>query len=69
MKILQGYKTLIAMGLALGVGLYQNFAGPLPEVDPNIMAVAVPTVAIILRFLTKGPVGEKVEPPTNVSLE
>lgn len=53
--VLKGYRTVISMGLALVVGLYQMYVEPLPAIDPKLWNIAVPTVAIILRFMTDGP--------------
>lgn len=50
---LSGYKTFIAMGLALVVGLYQYFVEPLPAIDPEVWNILVPIVGIVLRFVTK----------------
>jgi hypothetical protein len=56
MNTLSGYKTFIAMGMALIVALWQYFVEPLPAVDPELWNVVVPAVAIALRVVTKEPV-------------
>ena len=56
MTFLAGKKTFAAMGIALGVALYQHFVGPLPAVDKEVWDIAVPAVAIILRVVTHKPV-------------
>jgi len=61
-QAVQGYKTVIAMGLALIVALWQTFVGPLPEIDPKLWNIAVPVVGLALRFATKSAVFEKHEP-------
>lgn len=53
---LQGYKTIIAMSLAVVVALWQYFVGPLPAIDPKLWDIAVPVVALGLRFMTKSAV-------------
>ena len=59
MAALQGYKTVIAMGIALAAALYQQFVGPLPVVDQNLWNILVPVVGIGLRAVTKTPLGVK----------
>ena len=59
MKFLEGYKTFIVMGFALLVGLVQHFNGPLPEIDPDLWAMALAVAGIVLRFMTKTPVFKK----------
>ena len=56
---MKGYRTILAMGLALAVALYQQFAGDIPAVDPTVLNIAVPIVAVILRFITTTPVGDR----------
>lgn len=48
-----GFKTVLTMGVALAVALYQQFVAPIPAVDPELWAIAVPTLALVLRFFTK----------------
>ena len=57
MEKLKGYRTVIAMGLAIIVALYQTFVGPLPEIDSKVWNVLVPSVALAMRFITTTPVG------------
>ena len=59
MKNLSGFKTVISMGIALVVALYQAYVEPLPAVDPQVWSIAVPAVALILRFFTSTPVFNK----------
>ena len=59
MKQLKGYKTVCAMGIALAAALYQQFVGPLPEVNQGLWNIMVPAVALGLRFVTTTPVGSK----------
>ena len=47
------------MGFALLVGLVQHFNGPLPEIDPDLWAMALAVAGIVLRFMTKTPVFKK----------
>lgn len=58
---LSGYKTFVAMGLALVVGLWQYFVEPLPAIDPELWNVLLPIVGIVLRFVTKSAPGAKAE--------
>jgi len=58
MQALKGYKTVLAMGIALAAALYQYFVGPLPAIDPAVWNVLVPIVGLALRFVTTGPVGQ-----------
>ena len=59
MKKISGFKTVISMSVALLVGLYQVYVEPLPVVDPQLWNIAVPAVALILRFFTSTPVFNK----------
>jgi len=59
MAALQGYKTVIAMGIALAAALYQQFVGPLPAIDPQLWNILVPVAGIGLRMVTKTPLGVK----------
>src|SRR3990167_4778424 len=55
-NFLVGKKTFLVMGVALVVALFQHFVAPIPAVDPDLWAIAVPVVGIILRFVTHQPV-------------
>ena len=59
MKNIKGYRTFVSMGVALAVALYQAYVEPLPAVDPQVWSIAVPAVALILRFFTSTPVFNK----------
>lgn len=54
-----GFKTITTMGVALAVALYQHYVAPIPAVDPELWAIAVPAMGLVLRFLTKTPVFNK----------
>lgn len=59
MKFLVGKKTFLIMGFALIVGLVQHFTGPLPNIDPEVWSIVLPTVGLLLRFVTHQPVSIK----------
>ena len=59
MKKIAGFKTVLSMSVALVVALYQVYVEPLPVVDPEVWSIAVPAVALILRFFTSTPVFNK----------
>lgn len=63
---LQGYKTIIGMGLAFACALWQVFVGPLPVVDAKEFAVVSTALGVVLRFLTKTPVGQKQPAPPSL---
>lgn len=52
---MKGKKTVLTMGVALAVALYQHFVGPIPAVDPELWNIVLPIVAIGLRAVTKTP--------------
>lgn len=56
---MQGYRTIIAFVIAFACALWQYFVGPLPVVDPQQFGVAVTIIGLVMRFLTKTPVGQK----------
>lgn len=58
---LQGYKTIIAFTLAFACALWQVMVGPLPDIDPKQFGLAVTVVGLVMRFLTKTPVGKKAD--------
>ena len=53
MTYLSGYKTAAFNILAVAVAVLQYYGGPLPEVDPEIWAIVIPSVNFILRLVTK----------------
>ena len=59
MKFLAGYKTIITMTVALLCALYSTYVEAIPAVDSELWAIAVPVVAILLRFITKQPISIK----------
>ena len=52
-----GFRTITGMTVAVLVGLYQYYVGPLPEISPEAWGVIVPLAALGFRFITTGPVG------------
>lgn len=54
-----GYRTILAMVLALAVAVYQQQYGPLPVITPEVQALLLPLIGIALRFVTKTPVGHQ----------
>lgn len=54
-----GYRTITGMSVALAIGLYQYYVGPIPVINPELWAVIVPAAALLFRMITKGPVGQK----------
>jgi hypothetical protein len=52
-------KTVWLNAIALGVGLanhYLGSTGPVPAIDPQVLAIVVATLNIGLRFVSKTPV-------------
>ena len=52
MEKFAGKKTFVVMGVSLVVALFQHFAFEIPPVDPELFAIGVPLIGIVLRFAT-----------------
>ena len=49
--MLTNKKTFLLNGAALAVALLQHYAGALPEVDPQLAAIAFAVSNLVLRVL------------------
>ena len=58
---MKGYRTIATNAVILIFAGLAYFGLDIPEPDPAILAGALAAINIILRFLTRTPVGQKEE--------